>query len=121
VPLSSLRILIVDDYAPLLYLKAILLRRAGADVLEAQFGKDALRILQTEKVDVVLLDVNLPDISGVELRDRMRADPATSGVPVIFTSASDQPGQLGPDDVFFQEPLNTVQLFEAIGKLVRRT
>ena len=63
-------------------------------------------MLQTERLDLALLDFNLPDMSAKELSERMRADPATSGVPVIYTSASDRPSQLDPDDVFFQEPLN---------------
>jgi CheY-like chemotaxis protein len=119
-PLSNLCVLIVDDYEPLAYLKAILLRRAGAVVREAHNARDALKIVQTERIDLALLDVNLPDMSGKELSERMRADPATSSVPVVFTSASDRPTLLGPDDVFFQEPLDTAALFEAIDKMVQR-
>jgi CheY-like chemotaxis protein len=119
-PLSNLCVLVVDDYEPLSYLKAILLRRAGAVVREAHNARDALRILQTERIDLALVDINLPDLSGKELREKMRADPATSAVPVIFTSASDRPTLLGPDDVFFQEPLDTAALFEAIDKMVQR-
>ena len=120
-PLSTVRILIVDDYQPLRYLKSILLRRAGAVVCEAECGQEALRMLQTERPDVALLDINLPDMLAKELSARMRADPATSGVPVIYTSASDRPSHLEPDDVFFQEPLVIPELIDAIRKLVRRS
>lgn len=117
-PLSALRVLIVDDYEPLRFLKAILLRRAGAEVCEAQCGKDALRLLETERIDLALLDVNLPDMSAKDLFGRMRANPATSAMPVIYTSASDQPSQIEPGDVFFQEPLDARTLIDAIKKSV---
>ena len=120
-PLSTVRVLIVDDFESLRHLKSILLRKAGAVVCEAECGQEALRMLQTERPDLALLDVNLPDMSAKELSASMRADPAISAVPVIYTSASERPDQLEPDDVFFQEPLVVPELVDAIRKLVRRS
>ncbi len=60
-PLSALHVLIVDDYEPLRSLKAIFLRRAGAVVCEAKCGQEALQMLRTERPDLALLDINLPD------------------------------------------------------------
>jgi CheY-like chemotaxis protein len=117
-PLSTVRVLIVDDYEPLRYLKSILLRRAGAVACEAKCGQEALQMLQTERLDLALLDFNLPDMSAKELSERMRTDPATSGLPVIYTSASDRPTQLDLDDLFFQEPFDTTELIDAIRRLV---
>jgi CheY-like chemotaxis protein len=118
-PLSTVRVLIVDDYEPLRDLKAILLRRAGAVVCEAKCGQEALQMLRTERPNLALLDINLPDMSAKELSKRMRTDPATSAVRVIYTSASERPSQLESDDVFFQEPLVIPELVDAIRKLVR--
>ena len=118
-PLSTVRVLIVDDYEPLRYLKSILLRRAGAVVCEANCGEEALQMLRTERPDLALLDINLPDMSAKELSERMRADPVTAAVAVIYTSASERPSQLEPDDVFFQEPLVIPELVDAIRQLVR--
>ena len=111
---STVCILVVDDYEPLRYLKATLLRRAGATVREADCGRTALRMLETERPDVALLDFNLPDMSAKELCRRVRENPATSALPVIFTSASDRPAPLDPGDVFFQEPFNLQDLVAAI-------
>ena len=119
-PLPTVRVLIVDDYESLRYLKSILLRRAGAVVCEAKCGQEALQMLQTERPDLALLDINLPDMSAKELSEKMRADPATSAVPVIYTSASDRPSQLEPGDVFFQEPLDVSALINAIRESVGR-
>ena len=66
-PLSTVRVLTVDDYEPLRYLKSILLRRAGAVVCEAKCGEEALQMLRTERPDLALLDINLPDMSAKEL------------------------------------------------------
>jgi CheY-like chemotaxis protein len=77
-------------------------------------------MLQTERLDLALLDVNLPDMPAKELSEKMRADPATSAVPVIYTSVSDRPSQLEPDDVFFQEPFDVSALISAIRKSAGR-
>jgi CheY-like chemotaxis protein len=113
-PLSTLCVLVVDDYEPLRYLKATLLRRVGAVVREAKCGREALTMLETEQLDLALLDFNLPDMSAKELCQRMRDNPAIPALPVIYTSASDRPDPLDPDDVFFQEPFDLGDLVAAI-------
>jgi CheY-like chemotaxis protein len=119
-PLSKLRILIVDDYPPLRELKAIRLGRAGAVILEAGTGEEALHILATEEVDLVLIDLNLPGMSGQELRSRIRADLATSAVPMILTSVSERPQDIDASELYFQAPLDMKKLVEAIQKAVSR-
>jgi CheY-like chemotaxis protein len=111
---STLRILVVDDYEPLRYLKARLLREAGAIILEASTGAETLRLLAAEGADLVLIDVNLPDMSGVELRNRMRSNPATAAIPVIYTSASERPPHLNAGEVFVQEPIDAKGLIDVI-------
>jgi CheY-like chemotaxis protein len=118
--LSTVRVLVVDDYEPLRFLKATLLRRAGAIVQEANCGQEALKMLETERPDLALLDFNLPDMSAKELGRRMRENPATSALPVIFTSASDRPPLLGPGEVFFQEPFDLKELVAAINTSIGR-
>ena len=115
--LLALRILVVDDYEPLRYLKAILLRRSGATVIEAKSGREALKILEVEPVDLAVLDINLPDMSAIELGEAMRADAETASIPVIYTSASERPVGLAPNAVFFQEPIDRVELTRTILQL----
>src|SRR5262249_57071328 len=69
------RILNVDDYAPARYARSPALRRAGFDVLEATTGAEALRIVADERPDLVLLDVNLPDVDGFEVCRQLRQQP----------------------------------------------
>jgi PAS domain S-box-containing protein len=80
-------ILVVDDNAPTRYSTARVLRNEGFAVLEAGTGQEALR-LAAERVDLVVLDVNLPDIDGFEVCRRLRASPLTARTPVIHLSAT---------------------------------
>ena len=80
-------ILIVDDTEASRYAVARHLRQARFTVLEAATGGDALRLTEQEP-DLVILDVNLPDMSGYEVCQRLKADPATASIPILHLSAS---------------------------------
>jgi two-component system sensor histidine kinase/response regulator len=86
--LSDYPILNVDDYQPSLYARTKVLRQAGFAVLEACDGANALRMLSENRPSVVLLDVNLPDMTGFEVCKRIRANPVTAGTTVVHISAS---------------------------------
>jgi CheY-like chemotaxis protein len=119
-PLRSLRILLVDDYEPLRFLKARLLRKGGAEVLEARDGAQACRILESQPVDLALLDINLPDMPGTEIARIIRECPAMSAVRVIFTSASELKQKLEPGELFLQEPIDARTLYDNIRTSVGR-
>jgi CheY-like chemotaxis protein len=68
------QILIVDDYPGALYMRSRVLSDAGYEVIEATRGEDALRIVTEIRPALVLLDVNLPDISGTEVCERLKRD-----------------------------------------------
>ena len=82
------RILNVDDYEPGRYARTQVLRRAGFHVTEVTTGAEALRIVAAEHFDVVLLDVNLPDIDGFEVCRRLREQLDTVTLPVVHISAT---------------------------------
>jgi PAS domain S-box-containing protein len=84
---ATASILVVDDNAPTRYSTARILRAEGFRVLEAGTGQDALR-LAAEPLDLIVLDVNLPDIDGFEVCRRLRAAPLTARTPVIHLSAT---------------------------------
>jgi PAS domain S-box-containing protein len=88
------RILVVDDDADLLRLTSILLKKAGYEVLEATTGANALRLARELEPDLVLLDVMLPDINGLEVCRQIKADAHRGGSFVVFLSAF----QTKPDD-----------------------
>ena len=81
-------VLVVDDTPAHRYVMASWLRRAGFGVVEAGTGRDALAHATTP-VDAVVLDVNLPDLSGREVCRILKSDPATAHLPVLHVSATD--------------------------------
>ncbi len=81
------RILNVDDSEAGRYATSRILARAGFDVLEAATGAEALK-LAAQRPDLILLDVNLPDVSGLEVCKRIKADPGLASIPVVYLSAT---------------------------------
>src|SRR5438309_12011057 len=81
-------ILNVDDYEPGRYARSRLLKQAGYLAYEAGTGNEALRLAEVHSPDLVLLDVNLPDISGFEVCRRLKSGLATSKTPVIQISST---------------------------------
>ena len=88
-PLSA-DILIVDDTPANLRLLSGMLVEQGYTVRLAPNGKLALMNAQATPPDLVLLDIKMPDLSGYEVCERLKADPRTCDVPIIFISALDQ-------------------------------
>jgi DNA-binding response OmpR family regulator len=86
-------ILVVDDEPALRRLLRTALERAGYGVLEAADGPQALLLARTEEPGLILLDVALPGLSGLEVCRRLRAEPATKRTPVLLIS-----GVLPPND-----------------------
>lgn len=87
---DSVKILIVDDVeANLLSFKAIL-ARPGLELYEANSGSLALKILMKEEIDIILLDVQMPDINGFEVAQLMRENIRTMSIPIIFITANDK-------------------------------
>ena len=86
--MTNARILNVDDHDAGRYARTRFLSRAGFVVDEAATGEQALAYLRDNRPDLVLLDINLPDIDGFEVCRRIKSDPDTSRLPVIFLSAS---------------------------------
>jgi two-component system, NtrC family, sensor kinase len=81
-------ILVVDDDANLRRATVRRLTRAGYQTIEAATGYDALRIAQAEQPDLLLLDVNMPDVDGFEVCRRLKADPALATTYVAMFSGS---------------------------------
>ena len=82
-------ILIVDDDPSTLRFLHQRLRIEGFRVVAAESGNEALKRLTEEEIDLVLLDVSMPEMSGYEVRDRMKDDPQKSRIPVMFLTVMD--------------------------------
>ncbi|WP_426217309.1 response regulator [Pseudomonas sp. DWRC2-2] len=84
----DIQLLIVDDNAATRYALRRRLERHHYRVLEAGTGQEGLDLIASGKIDALVLDVNLPDMSGFDIVRRLRADPATALLPVVHVSAA---------------------------------
>jgi CheY-like chemotaxis protein len=118
-------VLNVDDYKPSLYARTRILRRAGFEVIEASTGGDALRLAARHKPQILLLDVHLPDMSGIEVCRRIKAGPEGKTVTVVHVSATyrterDRADNLRASgaDAYLTEPVPAEELIGVIERLV---
>ena len=119
----SADLLLVDDDEAKRYILATWLRRAGHTVTEVATGEEALA--HTDGADLVLLDVNLPDMSGFEVCRRIKADPRTASIPVIQVSATavevaDRAhGLTQGADAYLAEPTEPAELLATVTAVLR--
>jgi signal transduction histidine kinase/CheY-like chemotaxis protein len=86
--LTSGRVLVVDDNAVNLRVAAGLLRRLGQTVVTASSGTEALEVLAHQTFDLVLMDLQMPDLDGIEVTRRLRALERTRALPIVALTAS---------------------------------
>lgn len=119
------KILIVDDDPNALRLVSYTLQVEGYEVATAANGADALSRLANDRVDLIILDVMMPDMSGLEVCQRIRANPATARLPILMLSArglvADRVTGLksGADD-YLPKPADTSELVARVEALLSR-
>jgi DNA-binding response OmpR family regulator len=119
---DSSTILLVDDEDSIQKLLAYPLEREGFRVLQARDGEDALRLFQSEQIDLVVLDLMLPKLDGLEVCKRLRAE---SEVPIIMLTARDDELdkvlglELGADD-YITKPFSIREFRSRVRALLRR-
>jgi CheY-like chemotaxis protein len=123
---ASPTILAVDDNLAFNYAICHMLQQAGYQCLNAQTGSEALSMAENGRPDLVLLDVNLPDVNGFEVCRRLKGNPATQHIPVVFLSATQtsahakEMGKSVGGDGFLFAPVESAQLLTVIqGALLR--
>jgi len=87
-------VLIVEDEEDAAELFAEMMRVSGFRVLKTTSSTPALAMMKTETPDVVILDIMMPETSGLDLLRQMRRDPALTGIPVVVVSAKSMPADI---------------------------
>lgn len=85
-------VLIVEDNERNMRLMRLLLRPLGYDLLEAVDGKEALATLARTTPDIILVDIQLPDVDGLEITRRLRKEPRFATTPIVALTAYAMPG-----------------------------
>jgi two-component system, OmpR family, alkaline phosphatase synthesis response regulator PhoP len=123
--LSDKTILVVDDEQDLLDLIEYNLKKEGFKVLRAENGKEGMKVAKEIKPDLVLLDIMMPKMDGLEMCEKMREDQETSKIPIIFlTARGDEKTEIeglnrGADD-YITKPISTKKLLSRIKAVLRR-
>ena len=118
-------VLIVDDDADHRELMRLALRRIGHDAVEASGTADAQRLLDAGGVDAILLDVRMPGESGIDFCRRLRAEPATAALPIMFVTADVNDDRIlaalraGADD-YLTKPFHRTELAGRLETVLRR-
>ncbi|AAL02859.1 PleD family two-component system response regulator [Rickettsia conorii] len=117
-------ILVVDDIEPNIKLLTAKLLKEYYTVLTANSGKEALAILKKEKIDIILLDVMMPEMDGCEVCKTIKTDPETTHIPVVMVTALSDiddrvKGLEAGADEFLTKPINDTALFVRLKSLSR--
>jgi len=118
-------ILIVDDEKDLLDLIEYNLKKEGFDVLKAENGEEGIAVAKEKNPDLVLLDIMMPKMDGMQAVEEMRKDDQLKNIPIIFlTARSDEKTEVeglnkGGDD-YITKPISTTKLISRIKAVLRR-
>lgn len=121
------KILVVDDEEAIYTIVKLNLERTEQyEVIGATTGEEGIRLAKEERPDLILLDIHMPEMSGPEVLDFLRTDPATEAIPVVFLT-----GVVTQEDVeankgliggrrFIAKPITSKNLENAIGSVLKR-
>jgi CheY-like chemotaxis protein len=122
--LSQFKILVVDDEQDSLTFISTVLEDAGATVLEASNGHDALEIARREKPDLMTLDLEMPGMDGGQVFSAMRGEPELRGIPVCIISGHPElrgliyQRSVPPPDGYLDKPVDQKRLLLNVRKIL---
>ncbi len=118
-------VLVVDDDPVIQKLLQVNFEMEGYDVVIAGDGEEGLALAREERPDLVLLDVMMPKMNGLDVAAAMRSDATTEGIPIIMLSAKAQASDvqagldLGVDD-YVTKPFDPLELLDRVGAILDR-
>ena len=115
-------VLIVEDNDKNMKLARDVLQAKGYDTLEAVTGEQGVELAREKRPDLVLMDIQLPGINGIEAFRRIRADPASARIPVVALTASVTPTDRSAInaagfDAFVSKPINLKEFLDTVRRL----
>ena len=116
-------VLIVEDNDKNMKLARDVLQAKGYQTLEAETGEEGVRLAKERTPDLVLMDIQLPGINGIEAFKQLRADPKTARIPVVALTASVTPTDRSQItaagfDAFVGKPINLKEFLDTVKRLV---
>jgi two-component system, chemotaxis family, chemotaxis protein CheY len=117
-------IMTVDDSASLRQMVSFVLRGGGYDVVEAMDGLDALSKLKGRDLDLIVTDINMPRMDGLEFTRQLRAMPQYKFVPIVLLTTESHPekkqeGKAAGATAWIVKPFNPDQLLAVVKKVMR--
>ena len=118
-------VLIVEDNDKNMKLARDVLQAKGYQTLEAITGEEGVKLAKERKPDLVLMDIQLPGINGIEAFRRIRADANTSRIPVVAITASVTPTDrtaiaAAGFDAFLSKPINLKEFLDTVKRMVEK-
>ncbi|AMC34825.1 response regulator [Janthinobacterium sp. B9-8] len=119
------RVLVIEDNAANMKLTALLLRNAAHTVLCAVDAETGLTLARTEQPDLILMDIQLPDMDGLAATALLKQDPCTAAIPVIALTAlamkaDKEKSQIAGCDAYIAKPLRYQELYAVIDSLLAK-
>jgi two-component system sensor histidine kinase/response regulator len=117
------KVLVVDDEKDVVLVLLKRLKEHGYDTASAENGGQALKAVQKEKIDLIILDIMMPAMDGTELAGILKNDPKTKNIPLIFLTAlgikkKDAGYVLAGSDIVFAKPFDSKELIDKIDEVL---
>lgn len=119
----SKRILVVEDNMLVQEVYASALQQLDCDIVTADDGHEAMALAEEERPDLIIMDIMLPGVSGLDLVQKMKADPKLRDVPIIVvttmaTAGDEQTIKAAGADAYLPKPIRVDEFIEAVRKFL---
>ena len=124
-PAAAKTVLVVEDDPVILRLLEVNFELEGFNVLLAQDGEAGIAAARAGRPDVIVTDIMMPRVSGIELVEALKGDPSTASIPIVLLSAKAQSGDLRAGmesgaDAYVTKPFEPLDLIDRVNALLSR-